>query len=388
MARILNRIRPIVLNAGLYLSAPFINVLASWWVIRNSSEAIWGEFVYPMLFAGLALHVLTWGHRDFLLRAFARHPDKMGIMWRQNLVSRGALLFIALPVVMLSGMSAGAISFLLLWIFAGFVRQSFETIIVYRKEFGFALLTEIAAALLLFFGLWWNQAELSGEIVLNWFALAWLLRAVLVLLKYGKEFLPGDYPRIQFRYFAVALPFFLLGFAGMLLSRIDMYCVALFVEDRAVLGRYQLLLSFLLYLQAVVAFVLLPYVKNLYRLPDRSFFKLARRMFLLGIAVVVPGVLAIYLLLTNAYQINFGMEYFALGAAFSLPVFYYSPIVYLLFKHSQQRKVLLANVGGILLNLGLNLLLIPRIGLPGALVATAGAQVCTLVLLVVYARRR
>ncbi|HHG83874.1 MAG TPA: hypothetical protein ENJ82_03920, partial [Bacteroidetes bacterium] len=106
MARILKRLRPILLNAGLYLSAPLINVLASWWVIQQGSETIWGEFVYPMIFAGLCLHVLSWGNREFLLRAFAVHSDKSGILWRQNLVSRGALLFIALPAVLLSGMSA------------------------------------------------------------------------------------------------------------------------------------------------------------------------------------------------------------------------------------------------------------------------------------------
>lgn len=374
MRRLFERSRPILLNAGLSLMAPLVNALAAWWVIRAGSEAVWGSFVGPMVIAGLALHLLNYGNREYLLRAFARHPEKMEPTWRKNLITRAALLLIVLPVAIgtVGGGSGGL--WLGLWVLAGFLRQAFESVIVYRKDFGFALAVELLAAGVLFGGLIGGSESLSGEAVLQWYALAWALRAGAVLLCYGGIFLSGKYPRADFGYFAAALPFFLLGFAGLLLSRTDLYCVTLFVEDRAQVGRYQLLMSFFLYLQAVAGFILLPYVRNLYRLPDASIHKLSWRMAGLGIPVVLVGLLGIALLLHFAYQIEFPPVFFLLGIAFVGPVFYYSPLIYLLFKHEQQRTVVLANAAGIVLNLGLNLALIPSLGILGALIATTLGQ--------------
>lgn len=387
MKRLLNRIRPISLVAGTFLAAALTNAGAAWYVIRESSAEVWGGFVEALIVAGLSLHILSWGSQEYLLRAFARHPDQAGMIWRQNLVTRGALLFIALPAVLLMGFSAEMASWLLLWIFAGFMRKSFQPVITFRRDFGFEMLLEAGAAALLFAGLVLQSGEISPTLVLRWFALAWTFRALGVAVKYGPEMFSGDYPRIQFRYFQLALPFFLLGFAGMLMSRVDMYCVALFMEGKAPLAKYQLLMSFLLYLQATAGFILLPNAKNYYRLPDKSIFKLARKLLLLGIPITAVGLTAVGLTLKWAYGILFDWEYFAVAAAFVLPIFYMSPLVYLLFKRDQQRFVVLYNGAGILLNIGLNLALIPTLGLLGALIATTTAQALNIGLIAVKARR-
>lgn len=375
-----------VLNGAVHLLPPIVNLLASFLVIHFGSEAIWGTFVIPMIYAGLALHILSWGNREFLLRAFARYPKESGIMFRQNLVTRGSLLFIALPAVLLAGLPMEATSFLLLWIFAGFFRQSFDVVIVYRKDFGLALFFELLAAALLIGGLLLYRAALTPLLILKLFALAQVVKCLGVGIWYGPGWLPGTYPRIQFRYFYVALPFFLLGFAGMLLSRTDLYCVAWFMDEAAV-GRYQVLVNMFVYLQATAAFALLPFAKNLYRLPDRSIWKLSRRMVPLGLLVGAVGLPLVALVVGQVFGLDFDWTYYAVALAFLLPVFAYSPIIYLLYKHNQQQKVLLANAGGILLNFGLNLVLIPRMELLGALVATTAAQILTMALLLTYARQ-
>ncbi|MEM7040922.1 MAG: polysaccharide biosynthesis C-terminal domain-containing protein, partial [Bacteroidota bacterium] len=141
-----------------------------------------------------------------------------------------------------------------------------------------------------------------------------------------------------------------------------------------------------IYVQAVAGFILLPYVKNLYRLPDRTIHKISWLVFRFGILVVAGAIPAIWAVLTYGYHFSLDWSFFALGAVFILPVFFYSAQVYLLYKHNRQQRVLLANMGGILLNFGLNVLLIPRLGLQGALIATASAQLLTAVLIVLYVR--
>lgn len=387
MKRLFKRIRAISLVAGTFLFSALTNAGAAWYVIRESSQEIWGGFVEALIIAGLSLHILSWGSQEYLLRAFARHPDQAGMIWRQNLVTRGALLFIALPAVLLAGFSAEAAAWLLLWIFAGFMRKSFQPVITFRREFGFEILLEGCAAVLLFAGLILQADEMSPTMILRWFAITWTFRALGVALKFGRELFPGEYPRIQFRYFQLALPFFLLGFVGMLMSRVDMYCVALFVEGKAPLAKYQLLMSFLLYLQATAGFILLPNAKNYYRLPDKSIFKLGRRVFLLGIPITLAGLTAIWFTLKWAYNIELEWMFFAVAVAFVLPIFYLSPLVYLLFKRDQQRYVVIANGAGILLNVGLNIALIPLLGLLGALVATTTAQALNIGLIIAKARK-
>jgi O-antigen/teichoic acid export membrane protein len=374
MHRLFDRIRPMLLNGGLSLMAPLINALSAWWVIRQSSEEVWGSFVAPMVVAGLSLHVLSWGNREFLLREFARHPERIGSLWRQNFATRGSLLLVALPMIFLLGFAPEAVPWLMLWVCAGFVRQSFEVVVVARKDFSYALVVEMLAAGLLLGGLIWGTETLEGTAILRWYALAWAARSVGMLFRYGGEFLPGDYGGIEFAYFGRALPFFLLGFAGLLLSRIDLYCVTLFVEDDAQVGRYQLLMSFFLYLQATAGFILLPYVRNIYRLPDRSIRRLSRRLGLLGIPITVAGVAAVAALLYYAYGVSFPLDFYLIGALFVAPIFFFSPLIYLLFKHERQQAVVMANAVGIVVNLGLNLLLIPYFGVLGALIATTCGQ--------------
>ncbi|MEM7038964.1 MAG: hypothetical protein AAF570_18430, partial [Bacteroidota bacterium] len=238
--RRLRKLSPVILNGGLSLMGPFINVMSSWLVIEWSGDHTWGEFVYILILTGLSMQVMNWGNREFLLRAFARHPDKAPLMWRHTLLVRGSLMFIALPVVLLSGLEMEAVSLVLLWILSGFIRQSFDVIVLFKKDFGFALLAEIVAAALLFGGLWLQRADLGIEDLLLWFTLAMVLRAIILGLRYGKEYIPGPWPRAQFRFFYSALPFFLLGFAGTLITRTDLYCVAVFLDDDSQLAVYQI----------------------------------------------------------------------------------------------------------------------------------------------------
>jgi O-antigen/teichoic acid export membrane protein len=179
--------------------------------------------------------------------------------------------------------------------------------------------------------------------------------------------------RIEPSYFGVALPFFLLGFSGMLQSRIDLYSVSLYLPAEAV-GHYQLFINLMIYLQAVANFILTPFVKGLYRLDHDAIHRISLRLLAIGIVLVPVALLGVNWLLPSLYAIELTPSYLLLGGLFALPVYFYLPTIYALYKADRQQSVLWVNLSGAALNLLLNLLFIPRMGALGALLATTLVQ--------------
>jgi hypothetical protein len=275
---------------------------------------------------------------------------------------------------------------------AGFMRQSFDPVITYTRAFAFGALSELAGSLWLIVGIVVMREDLRMEAVVMLFALAQAMRVAPFLLRYGRTFLLGAYPSMQFRYFHVALPFFLLGFAGLLVARMELYCLLANDEpDGAVtetdVGHYQIWTNLLIYLQSVAAFIIQPLTKFLYRLPVKSVWKFTRRMIGWGTGVVVLGLPFTWVLLTYWYRIEIPWTLYPLAFLYVVPVFYSAPLILHLFRHQAQRHVLLVNGAAILLNLGTSILLIPRMGIAGAMVASVAGQCMTVVLLTLFVRR-
>ncbi len=372
---------------GLHQILPaFINLASAWWVILNSSEDVWGAFLDPLIMAGIGLHILSWGNKEFLLRAFALRPDAIPVLWKQALVARGAILFMIIPLVFLSEWTPEQMTWMLTWIFFGYIRHSYDVVVVYEKDFGRAVLIELGAMAIVFGGLYLSRESIGLTELMRYFALSQVFRAIVFSLIYGKNYLSGPFPQLQFRYFSTALPFFLLGFVGMLVSRTDLYFVVYYLDDAAA-GRYQILVNLFAYIQAGAGFLVSPFARNIYRLPDRTIVRLALKFSLGGVVAVAVGIPVVYFLLLVGFGFSFPWAYFVVGAICALPVYIYSCFILLLFKHHQQQKVVLANVGGILINIAVNLVLTPRIGLLGALAGSAICHWFILVMVIYYATR-
>jgi Na+-driven multidrug efflux pump len=62
------------------------------------------------------------------------------------------------------------------------------------------------------------------------------------------------------------------------------------------------------------------------------------------------------------------------GALLALPVYFYMPVIYALFKANRQSVVVTVTVLGIGVNLALNLWWLPGLGMLGAALAAAASQ--------------
>jgi hypothetical protein len=189
--------------------------------------------------------------------------------------------------------------------------------------------------------------------------------------------------KIDFAYFRLALPFFLLGLSGMLASRIDLYTLSA-LAPKSDVAAYQVVINLLLYIQAGANFILIPFVKTIYRLDEATIRKMAIRLFLAGCVIIPPALILLRWLIGVVYDLTYADAFWLMGGLFVLPIFGYLPIIHRLYGQNAQNFVLWVNIAGAIGNGVLNLMLIPPLGILGALTASAISQ---WVMLVAYVFR-
>ena len=360
---------------ALILFSPLLSFL----VIRLTSLELWGAFVQILIVVQLGAHIAGWGNKEYLLRSFSRSPATVSQEWRSSMLTRLPLL-IPLWIVLALLYPANDWPFLAAWSLALFFYQSYDVLIVFRKRFPAAAILEFSSLLLVIGAVLLDRHSLTVSALIVIFAAINILKALAYSVLFRRDIFSGrrwGLTRLQqFRerfnphYFSLALPFFLLTFSGMLRSRIDLYAVNIFLTPTDV-AQYQVFINFMLYLQAAAGFMVQPFVKSVYRLDYASIRKISWRLALAGVLIIPPGLVTVRILLTQLYEIFLPPTMYLWGGLYVLPIFFYLPTIYALFKADQQTMVIKVNFAGVALGFSLNLLLLPRFGLLGAIVSAA-----------------
>lgn len=357
------------------LFAPLLSLL----VIRQTSATLWGTFVGVLITVQLGAHIVAWGNHEYLLRDFSRNPASIARLWQTNVQTRMMLFaLVALVTALLYPEIAG---WVILWGAALILHQSCAVLITYKKVFIFSAAVESIGLVAMIAAVFTWGPQITPNQLVTLFALVTLAKAAILLIRF-RAYTWGEYSRFDLRYFMLAFPFFLLGFSGMLNSRIDLYVVHSYLPPADV-GQYQVFTSYLLYIQSLSAFILLPFVKSIYRLQYAAIRKISFFLFGLGLLIVPPAMLVLFLLLTTLYRIHMPPAFFLLGGLTVLPIFYFLPTIYGLYKAERQTRVIWINLLGSLLTLLLNLAFLPRLGLLGAVLATVTVE---WIILLIYVR--
>lgn len=369
--KIQQRIRVVITNSLNSFVLPLLNTFISALVIRLASLELWGKFVSLMIIVQLGNHLVTWGNKDYLLREFSRTPHRIGLIWQNAAASRVLLLTGVIFVLPVWIHSPTQWAYAALWVIGLAWYQSFDVFIQYHKDFAIAFWVEFLTLGGMLLGIFYLNTTLSVDILMLIFASSNLIKASVMTYHFRKYFTNTEKERnLDLTFFSAALPFFLLGLAGMLQTRIDLYSVSLYF-DEAEVGKYQVFINMILYLQAIAGVILVPFVKNLYRLDYPTIRKISNRLFAFGMIILVPALFAIDLVVTIIYKLNFPVSFYVVGGLYALPLYYFAPIIYALFKAEKQKFVVGLNFTGTALVLGLNLFLLPNLGLLGAIVAVA-----------------
>ena len=267
--------------------------------------------------------------------------------------------------------------YVILWIVAGYIAQSLEVFWIYNRNYLASIAIEIVSFLLLFLLLYCDE-DLHLTSLIKWYCIYQLLRAAL----YGGlsiNEIRGIHFKTDCLYFGTAISFLLLGASGFLQSRTDFLMIALF-EKAENIAVYQVLNSYFILIHAIGTFIILPFMKNLYRLPLHSVKKLQRRLILAAPFIVSLSLLFLYQIIRNVYHFDLDFGYYLIGFFITFPPYLYAVKIIRLFRENRQKVVLFTGLKAIAINgLFSFLLLHLGYGLKGALTGAAIAQAYTAV---------
>lgn len=362
-----------------------LGVLVSLSVVRRFGPESWGAYVNVVLALQLAAHLTAFGHKELVLRRLARDGAAIGPTVRQNLGVRARVL---LPAAILAALGFGlwrgwSPATLLLgagWIALRTWVVSFEPVVLQTQRFLSAAVADALATALVLGGVWLgadaDRAWLLGLACAGEVArLLWLRRVL------PETFAPAQPPSTPAAAahqaasagaeLAASMPFFLLGAAGLLGSKVDLYCVSALLPEAEV-ARFSVLSNMLLWLQSISGLLLMPFIRAVYGMSQVALYRLALGFVGVGVVVAGVGAFGVGLLLERAYHLPIERETLAVGALHVAQMFGQVPAIYALYKAGRERSVLWTSAAIIVLNVPLNLWLIPRFGLLGALLSSAG----------------
>jgi O-antigen/teichoic acid export membrane protein len=277
------------------------------------------------------------------------------------------------------------VALLTAWLLCQFTARMHDALVSYRRAFAFSLGVEVAAVGMTLAIVAVSGAAISVPLLLVAFTLAAWLRAIAMAARFD-VLRPGPGWRASRGELRRSWPFFGLTFSGALQSRIDLYVVAALLPD-PVVGTYQVLTSFVLLVQSLAGALLGPIVPALYRLSRAGVRRGARRLGLAGLGVATAGIAVTWLAMTWLYHVDLPPGALLAAWIAMLPVYGYLPLIHLAFRDGDERIVLAANLAGIAVAGAGAVLLAPSLGLTGAMLAAAAAQVAILVLHVIRTAR-
>ncbi len=367
-------------TANTMLGAVF-SVLLSVEVIRLCSKELWGNMVEVLLWFGLASHLLNFANDSFLLREFSLMPKSISENWAKSLQSR-ALLFPFVSLVLFCLPIELQLKFLLFaFLAANFLYRSYDVVILFKRQFTVPVILETAGFIFIASYILLDRKNTSLNRLVSAFTAAELCKAIIIFFLFNKEFKMLSV-KFNTTYFSLAFPFFLLEITGLLQSKTDLICVtSLLSKDK--IAQYQVYINFLLLVQSAAGFVIAPFIRNIYRMKKKSIEKLSWRYFGFGIMLAFGSVFFVNFFLTYFYHFSIPLCTLITGAFFIIPIFYYTIVIYNLFKLNKQKSVVILNIVGIGISAILNLILIPlsKDGISGAILAIAITQ---WVLLLIY----
>jgi O-antigen/teichoic acid export membrane protein len=373
------RLGLLVASAAQGLLTPALNSVVSLLVIRLASAGLWGEFVAVLILVQLGAHVVAWGSKEYLLRELSLRPAELARQWQSSLLTRALFLLAWGLVLLLPGWPAERVLLVAGWGLVTVLLQAFDPLVAYRRDFAFAAAVQASGLLLSVAAILAIGPRLGLDDLIGVFVAVTLLKVLAFLARYRSAVLRGTEPgrrwlgQLDRAHLVGAFSFFLLGFSGMLQSRIDLYCVSLFLPPDEI-GRYQVFMNLMIYVQSIAYFMLAPFLKSVYRLPQETVPRIAGRLFAGGLALLGPALMAAHLVLTHLYRLQFPAEYLLTGALFALPIYLYLPFVYALYRAKREASVLRVNMLGIAVNLALSVVWLPTLGMLGGVIASATAQ--------------
>lgn len=365
----MNKLVSISVNTIRGFITPVLNFMIIILGIRQFGKEDWGTLIHLLVWTSLLAFVLNWGNKDFLIRKYSQHPSKVHYYFFSNFFNRNLLLPLALIFLFFFSTPIALVAILL--VFLTHCYTSLDSLVVYHQKFGTQLTAEIIGFGIILTGIY-SSSHFNLMEFLTFYCLSVLIKNMYLFSVLRLWKLPEKIT-LSTRHFVESLPFFLLGLSGLISSKIDLYIVnAVLTHDQ--ISDYQLITAAFLMLLSVSGLVISPVNKQFYRSQNQTIVNLKKGFKKIAVPIVIIGGIGIWLLLEKWVKLGLGLEIYGMGLLACLPSFYYIIPVYSLYKKSQEKKVLSANIIVAFANTIVTLVLLPKFGILGAMTSFCFSQ--------------
>lgn len=340
------------LGNGFWQLLPSIGtMLLSLLFVRMYDAATWGNIVGVIVVQQILNSIISWGNRDFLQREIATNHNNFKYSFSALLQER----FFVFTVVMvfcykLDWISYSYFTSLTLLVFAKFMQQSIDVIVLKEKRFVFVCFLEIVFLIfqiLLLIYLW----RIGVTDPYSLFTVLWLpaiLKSIVLIIVFHNYFV---FKITNGTFLRKSMFFGLITFSGLVHSKIDMLLISKLLDNASV-GKYHIIMAFLWTIQSVAMYVSGPFVHNFYRLNESAQLNYANFLRRLSYWIVPIGVLSMIAVLYFMLNIAVSISIVIAALLFSVASFIYLPWVFKLNQRQQENRVLVLNVIGIGLLVG------------------------------------
>ena len=377
---VLNRIKTITGNTVRQIVVATCSMMIPFLVIRLTSIEIWGALVSILLYVLLATSVVNWGSKEYLLRMFSEMPSKINVQFSQNTATRAPLVVLFSMVALLL-FPVHYFLWIFLWLTGRFLLHSSEVLVLFEKKFQKTIVVEVSSFLIFCVVLYLFRYQIDLYLLLIFYSTYQFLKGLFYFLIFKNVF---SFSEICFQktFFVKASSFFGLTILGFLGSKIDLYIVAYFLENKT-LGNYQIINSLLIFVMSISAFIYAPFTKNMYRTTDEFLGKVKKIIIYIGLIIVPISLLVVYFAINYFLNQKFGIAFYVIAFMYVFAPFVYGIDVVKLLKQKKQQKVIIISALIVFVNfICSTLFLMIKPEICSALAGSAVAQITGLVLFI------
>ncbi|WP_394747378.1 hypothetical protein [Spongiimicrobium salis] len=345
--------------------ATLSQLVISYVIIKKHSDILWGEYVEFFLWVNLIVLFAYFENKSFLLKSFSELPSKIHQSWVTNFNSRILLFLVSLGIILLVPLFEHYRLLISLWAFSLFYNQSFEVLILYQKDFKFSIFVESLRSIFIIGAILIFNGTLDLRLLLTLVVIAGILKAVCYSVFYLRKF-TNVKMKIDLQVIVRSIPFFLPMLLGTFRSRIDTYYGTIFFT-KSELSHYQIFVSILSLAQLGTAYIVNPYLKNLYRLKSMVLNKIQRQSAWIGIISAILFLPVLYFTTHYVYGFNFTIFSYAMGFTFVTTLFLHIILVTEFYKRDQQYTIAIVIAIIALFQIVLGYYTIPLYKIEGAL---------------------
>ena len=378
---IMRRLLTIGINTIQGYANPAFNFLIVVFGVKIFEKDDWASLINVMIWVFFLSFIFGWGNRDYLLRAYSENPGNMYRAFFSNLFSRSLLLPFSGIFFLFFSAEIAALSVVLICLL--FLYNSLNTLVIYHQKFGAQLVAEILGFGIIFGSIFYLETFHLGTF-LQLYCVATLIKFLVLSaqLHYWKQPFKAT---ISLQEFKLGVPFFVLGLSGWLISKTDIYMVDFYLKPSQ-LAEYQLLITAFLMLQALAAYITIPFTKHVYRVSDEVVQKIKYKLYLVSLPLTILGGFTIWLIMEYFVELGFSYEYYLVGSSMALPCYFYTLNVMELMKNHRERIIIYISFFAFFASISMIVLLIETYEIFGVLLSVSITQ--WLVLLVYKLQRK